>query len=166
MRKLAPLALNDFEAQPFRVSGTAELDADPLAIFAELSDPSLWFPLMSRSVWKTAATSGVGAEREIRHRILGRARERMLAWDSGERVAFTFSEVTSPFIDKAGEEWLLKRDGIYTRVHWLFVATPSRIGRPMTPILRNMMRVLFTRACTNIQKRAGTLKAEHAKNLA
>lgn len=165
MRKLAPLALDDFEAQPFRVSGTAELDADPLAIFAELSDPSLWFPLMARSVWKTAATSGVGAEREIRHRLLGRARERMLAWDTGERVAFTFKEVTSPFIDKAGEEWLLKRDGIYTRVHWLFVATPSRIGRPMTPILRNMMRVMFTRACTNIQKRAGTLKAEHAKNV-
>jgi hypothetical protein len=165
MRKLAPLALNDFDAQPFRVSGTAELDADPLAIFAELSDPSLWFPLMARSVWKTAATSGVGAEREIRHRLLGRARERMLAWDSGERVAFTFSEVTSPFIDKAGEDWRLERNGIYTRAHWLFVATPSRIGRPMTPILRNMMRVLFTRACTNIQKRAGTLKGEHAKNV-
>lgn len=165
MRKLAPLALSDFDAQPFRVSGTAELDADPLSVFTELSDPSLWFPLMARSVWKTAATSGVGAEREIRHRLLGRARERMLAWDSGERVAFTFSEVTSPFIDHAGEDWRLERDGIYTRVHWLFVATPSRIGRPMTPILRNMMRVLFTRACTNIQKRAGTLKAEHAKNV-
>jgi len=165
MRKLAPLALNDFDAQPFRVSGTAELDADPLAIFAELSDPSLWFPLMARSVWKTAATSGVGAEREIRHRLLGRARERMLAWDSGERVAFTLSEVSSPFIDQAGEEWLLERTGLYTRVHWLFVATPSRIGRPMTPMLRTMMRVLFTRACTNIQKRAGTLKAEHAKNV-
>jgi hypothetical protein len=165
MRKLAPLALHDFDAQPFRVSGTAELDADPLSIFAELSDPSLWFPLMARSVWKTAATSGVGAEREIRHRLLGRAREHMLAWDSGERVAFMFKEVTSPFIDSAGEDWRLERAGIYTRVHWLFVATPSRIGRPMTPILRNMMRVLFTRACTNIQKRAGTLKAEHAKNV-
>jgi hypothetical protein len=165
MRKLAPLALDDFEAQPFRVSGMAELDADPLAIFAELSDPSLWFPLMARSVWKTAATSGVGAEREIRHRLLGRARERMLAWDTGERVAFTFTGATSPFIDSAGEEWLLKRDGIYTRVHWLFTARPSRIGRPMTPVLRNLMRVLFTRACSNIQKRAGSLKGDRAKHV-
>lgn len=165
MRKLAPLALDDFEDQPFRVSGMAELDADPLSVFAELSDPSLWFPLMARSVWKTGATSGVGAEREIRHRLLGTAREKMLAWDTGERVAFTFTSVTSPFIDSAGEEWLLKRDGIYTRLHWLFVATPSRLGRPLTPVLRNLMRVMFNRACTNIQKRAGTLKGERAKNV-
>ena len=165
MRKLAPLALDDFEDQPFRVSGMAELDADPLSIFAELSDPSLWFPLMARSVWKTAATSGVGAEREIRHRLLGRAREKMLAWDVGERVAFTFTGATSPFIASAGEEWLMKRDGIYTRLHWLFVARPSTIGRPLTPLLRNMMRVMFSRACTNIQRRAGSVKGEHAKRV-
>ena len=62
-----------FDAQaPFpRVGGDRHsLDADPLAVFAELRDPSLWFPLMRRSVWHTGATSGVGAEREVDIRLL------------------------------------------------------------------------------------------------
>lgn len=165
MRTLRPLALTDFESQPVRISGSARLDADPLSVFAELSDPSLWFPLMSRSVWKTGATSGVDAEREIRHRLLGIARERMLAWDTGARVAFTMTQVSSPFIDQMGEEWLLGRDGIYTRLDWKIVATPSRLGWAAMPVMRRLLKSLFARACTNIQKRAGTVKREHAKNV-
>ena len=49
MRKVSPLRLAEFETQPFRISGSARLDADPLAVFAELGAPSLWFPLMRRS---------------------------------------------------------------------------------------------------------------------
>lgn len=162
MRRLTPLELHDFDAQPFRVAGSAQLDADPIAVFAELGDPSLWFPLMRRSVWKTAATSGVGAEREIDHRILGRARERMLAWDQGVRVAFTMTEVTSPFVDQLGEEWLVSREGIYTRLDFRLVATPSRIGRIAEPVLRRTLSTLFVRACRNIGKRAGRLKGMKA----
>ena len=162
MRTLSPLELHEFDSQPFRIGGSARLDADPLAVFAELSDPSLWFPLMKRSVWKTGATSGVGAEREIEHRLLGRARERMLAWDDGVRVAFTMTEVDSPFVDRVGEEWLVTRDGIYTQLDFKFVATPSRVGRLAQPVLRRALTLLFTRACTNIQKRAGTFKGMKA----
>lgn len=160
MRKVAPLSLDEFETQPFRMSGTARLDADPLAVFAELGDPSLWFPLMRRAVWKTAATGGVGAEREIDHRVFGRGRERMLAWDAGQRVAFTMTELSSPFIQQFGEEWLLGRDGIYTEVTWAVVATPTRLGRLAQPILGQMLRRFFTRACANIQKRAGSFRGE------
>lgn len=160
MRTLTPLSLDELETQPFRISGTAQLDADPLAVFAELGDPSLWFPLMRRSVWKTAATGGVGAEREIQHAIFGRARERMLAWDPGERVSFTMTQVSTPLVDRMGEEWLLSRESIYTRLDWIVVATPSRLGRFATPALRRILQVLFTRACTNIQKRAGSFRGE------
>ncbi len=158
MRKVAPLTLDDFEAQPFRISGSARLDADPIAVFAELGDSTLWFPLMRRSIWKTAATGGVGAEREIDHRVFGQVRERMLAWDPGARVAFTATEMSSPFIEKFGEEWLLRRDGIHTDVTWVVAATPTRIGRLAQPVMRQMMRTLFTRACTNIGKRAGSFR--------
>ena len=74
MRSMTPVALDDFAEQPFRFTATAKLDADPLAVFAELSDMSLWFPLMRRSVWKTGATSGVGAEREVDIRSFGKFR--------------------------------------------------------------------------------------------
>jgi len=162
MRKLTPLELHDFDSQPFRVAGSARLDADPNVVFAELSDPSLWFPLMRRSVWKTGATSGVGAEREITHAIFGRARERMLAWDQGVRVAFTMIEATSPFIDEMGEEWLITREDNQTMLDWKVVATPSRVGRLAQPVLRRMLATLFSRACTNIQKRAGVFRGMKA----
>jgi hypothetical protein len=162
MRKVTPLSLAEFETQPFRVSGMAELDADPLAVFAELADPSLWFPFMRRSVWKTAATGGVGAEREINNLLFGRARERMLAWDPGERVSFTMTEMSSPFVETFGEEWFLTREGIYTRVEWVVVAKPSRVGRAALPALRAMLKACFTRGCTNIQKRAGSYRGKQA----
>lgn len=165
MRTLRPLTLDELDSQPVRISGSAKLDADPISVFAELSDPSLWFPLMTRSVWKTGATSGVGAEREIRHRLLGTAREHMLAWDTGQRVAFTMTQVSTPLVEQFGEEWLLAREGIYTRVDWRVVATPSRLGWLAMPVMRRLMKSLFSRACTNIQKRAGTVKREHAKNV-
>jgi hypothetical protein len=162
MRKLTPLDLHEFDAQPFRVAGSALLEADPLVVFAELADPSLWFPLMQRSVWKTSATSGVGAEREIKHALLGRARERMLAWDQGVRVAFTLTEATSPFVESFGEEWLLTHEDSYTRVDWKVVATPSLAGRMLSPILQRTFAVLFTRACGNIGKRAASFKGKKA----
>src|ERR1043165_1470929 len=133
MRKLHPLALDDFETQPFRFTAAAQLDADPISVFAELRDPSLWFPLLYKSVWKTGATSGVGAEREVRLRTFGTFRERMLAWDEGERVAFTMTQTTSPLIDRMAEDWQVSRaDGIYTQLTFSIYATPSMIGRAAT----------------------------------
>ena len=120
---------------------------------------------MRRSICKTGATSGVGAEREVDVRTFGKFRERMLAWDGGERVAFTMVSTTSPLVDAMGEDWLVTRDDIYTRLDWLVVATPSRIGRPITPALRAILRVMFVRAAGNLQKRAGTFKREHAKEV-
>jgi hypothetical protein len=166
MRKLDPLALDDFETQPFRLVATAQLDADPISVFAELRDPSLWFPLLYKSVWKTGATSGVGAEREVRLRTFGTFRERMLAWDEGERVAFTMIGTTSALIERMAEDWQVSRDdGIYTRLTFTMYATPSMLGRAATPALRIIMRTLFMRAATNLQKRAGTLERERAKNV-
>lgn len=165
MRSMTPLALEEFSEQPFQFTATAKLDADPLSVFAELSDPSLWFPLMRRSVWKTAATSGIDAEREVEIRTFGRFRERMLAWDVRERVAFTMIGTTSPLVDRMGEVWQLSREDIYTRIDWVVVAQPTRIGRLATPALRAILRVMFMRAAGNIQKRAGTFKRERAKEV-
>jgi hypothetical protein len=162
---LRPLALDEFGEQPFQFTATAKLDADPLAVFAEFSDPSLWFPLMRRSVWKTGATSGVGAEREVDVMTFGKFRERMLAWDPGERVAFTMIGTTSPLMDQMGEDWRLTREDIYTRFDYVMVGRPTRIGRLATPALHAIMRMIFIRAAGNIQKRAGTFKGMRAKEV-
>jgi hypothetical protein len=165
MRSMPTLALDDFDEQPFRFTATAKLDADPLSVFAELGDPSLWFPMMRRSVWKTGATSGVDAEREVDMVGFGKFRERMLAWDPGERVAFTMIGTTSPLMDVMGEDWRVSREDIYTRLDWIVVAKPTLIGRAATLPLRGILRVMFMRGCGNLQKRAGTFKRERAKEV-
>jgi polyketide cyclase/dehydrase/lipid transport protein len=165
MRSMHALALDDFDEQPFRFTGTAKLDADPLAVFAELGDPSLWFPMMRRSVWRTGATSGVDAQREVDMAGFGRFRERMLAWDRGERVAFTMIATTTPLVDMMGEDWQLSREDIYTRIDWIVVAKPTLVGRAATLPLRGILRVMFMRACGNLQKRAGTFRRERAKEV-
>jgi hypothetical protein len=165
MRSMTPIALDEFDAQPFRFTATAKLDADPLAVFAELGDMSLWFPLMRRSVWKTAATSGIDAEREVSVRTFGTFRERMLAWDVGARVAFTMIGTTSPLVDRMGEDWRVSREDIYTRFDWIVVAKPTLLGRAATPALKAVLRMIFIRACGNLQKRAGTFKRERAKEV-
>ncbi|HEY5951475.1 MAG TPA: SRPBCC family protein [Kofleriaceae bacterium] len=165
MRSMTPLALDEFDAQPFRFTATAKLDADPIAVFAELGDPSLWFPLMTRSVWKTGATSGVGAEREVNVRTFGKFRERMLAWDTGERVAFTMTGSTSPLMECMGEDMRISREDIFTRLDWIVVGKPTLLGRVAAPALRAILRVIFIRAAGNIQKRAGTFKRERAKEV-
>ena len=78
MRRMDPMTLADAAAAPFRFSAAVLLDADIHAVFEELRDPSLWFPMMRRSVWHTGATSGVGAERIVDITGFGRFHERML----------------------------------------------------------------------------------------
>jgi hypothetical protein len=139
------------------------LRATPDAVFAELGDPSLWFALLRRSVWKTGATSGVGAQREVDVYGFGSFRERMLAWDPGQRVAFTMTGTTSPLVARMAEDMVIEplEDGV--RFHWNVFVTPTRLGRliPQGAILKG----LFVRSMSNLAKRtvwsAGRLAATH-----
>lgn len=162
MRTLDPIALLELESQPFQLVVSATLDAPPEAVFEELRDMSLWFPLMYKSVWKTGATSGVGAEREVRVRTFGTFRERMLAWDTGERVAFTMIETNSPLIDRMAEDWWVAHDTAGTRLTWKVYATPSRLARPASGVLKLVLKSIFGRAVTNLHKRVGTYQARKA----
>jgi len=156
MRSMVPMTLDDAADAPVRVGGRIRLDADPHAVFAELRDPSLWFPLMRKSVWRTGATGGVGAERMIEHPVLGAFREQFLVWDDGARVTFTMLETSSPFVARALEDWRLVREGDGTVAEWLVAAHPTTIGRVATPALKPTLRVLFTRGARALGKRAGT----------
>lgn len=156
MRDMAPMELADVAAAPIQVGGSVWLDADPHAVFTELADPSLWFPLMRRSVWHTGATAGVGAERDIRHPVLGAFRERMIAWTPGERLAFTMLATSSPFIARALEDWQLTPERGGTRADWVVAAHATKLGRVAAPALKATTRLLFARGIHALAKRAAT----------
>ena len=154
MRDMVPMTLDDAAAAPFRVTVTTQLEADPHAVFAELGDPSLWFPMMRRSVWRTGATSGVGAEREVDVLGFGRFRERMLVWEPGARVAFTMLATTSPLIARMTEDWRMSRVDGETRVEAIISGYPTKLGRIAQPVLRRVVATVFAGASRSLGKRA------------
>jgi hypothetical protein len=158
MRSMSPMTLDDFDTAPFRFAGSFELAATPDAIFDELGDPSLWFPMMRRSVWRTGATSGVGAKREVDVLGFGIFREQMLAWDRGRRVAFTMVETTSPLVTRMAEDWRITSSPKGARLDWIVAATPSPFARPITPALRVVLRGLFAMTKSGLAKRTAWSK--------
>jgi hypothetical protein len=163
MRELTPVSLEELATTRYRYSSM--LRATPDAVFAELGDPSLWFALLHHSVWKSGATSGVGAQREVAVHGFGSFRERMLVWDPGERVAFTMIGTTSPLVARMAEDMIIEplEDGV--RFHWNVVVTPTLLGRAIQPALGAILKGLFVRSVGNLAKRtvwsAGRLAATH-----
>ena len=170
MRELAPFSLADLATAPFHWERSAVIAATPEAVFAELGDPSLWFPLMHHSVWKSGATSGVGAIREVTLHAFGRFRVVMLAWDAPGRdghgrIAFTMTSVDSPLVDRMAEEMVVAphADGVVF-TYGVF-AEPSRLGKSLLPGLRLVLRGLFAGAVRGLAKRTawseGRVRATH-----
>jgi hypothetical protein len=153
MRDLVPMELSEIDHARVRFAGGDVLTATPEAIFDELGDPSLWLPLMRRSVWMTGATSGVGAEREVELALFGAFRERMLAWDRGRRLAFTMIATTSPLVARMAEDWRLVREPGGTRVSYTVAAELRPFARAMAPALRIVMRQLFGAGVRALVKR-------------
>lgn len=154
MRDMEPMTLAEIETAPFRVRQTARLDASPDGLFAQLIDPqswTRWFPLMYRAAWTSPETAGVGAEREVALRVFGGYRERMLAWDPGERFAFTMTASTSPLVRRMAEDYRLHREGSGVRLEWTVGAYPSTIGKLGAPALRLVLSRLFAGAGANLQ---------------
>jgi hypothetical protein len=154
---MEPMTLAEIETAPFRISMTARFAASPGALFAELADPRRWvewFPLMYRAEWTSQKTASVGAEREVALRVFGTYRERFLAWEPGERFAFTMLGSTSPLVARMAEDWRLTRTGSDrgVRLEWTVGGYPTTIGRVATPALRAVLSRMFSAGGAKLEK--------------
>jgi len=170
MRELAPFSLDDLATAPFHWERSAVIRATPEAVFDEFGDPSLWFALMHRSVWKSGATSGVGAIREVEFRMFGRFREVFLAWDppgrdGHGRVAFTMTAVDSPLAERMAEELSVAPHADGAVFTYAVYVDPSKVGKLLLPGMRVVLRGLFSGAVRGLTKRtawsAGRVRATH-----
>jgi carbon monoxide dehydrogenase subunit G len=152
MRALQPLALDEFDAAPFRFTASGQIAGSPRAVFDELGDPSKWFPLMTRCVYTTAETSGVGAEREVTVRMFGKFHARMLVWEPEKRLAFSMFGTTSRLIAQMGEDFRLAPDGDGVRIEWIVAARLTGLGR-MAPGLRLILGRMFAGYRRNLEAR-------------
>jgi uncharacterized protein YndB with AHSA1/START domain len=147
MKQLAPADLGFLDTAPLRITGSARLAASPDHVFASFADAPQWlrwWPMMTRCTW-TVDTAAVGAEREVAVRLLGRFRERMIAWQPGARFAFTMIGSTSPAASQLAEDYRLSADGGGTRIDWVLAAQPSAFGRVASPVMRALLGWMFRR---------------------
>ncbi|MBL9016612.1 MAG: SRPBCC family protein [Myxococcales bacterium] len=154
MRTLEPTDLAFFDTAPRTLRVSATIAARPDKVFASFAEPGQWprwFPLMHRAAW-TSGSHQVGAEREVALRLLGKFRERILAFDPGKRFAFTMIGTTSPLADQLAEDYRLSPDGTGTRIDWTLAARPSRIGGPAWVPTRILMKRVFLRGGKRLEK--------------
>ena len=148
MRRLDPTTLDYFDHAPVRIFAEATIPASPAAVFDALADApgwTAWFPLLHRAAW-LRGDGGVGAERTVALRLLGRFDERMIAWDPGQRLAFTMVAATSPFVRQMAEDYRLTAVGDATRIDWIMAATPTALGRVSRPALERIGVRMFAAA--------------------
>lgn len=154
MRTLEPVDLDFFATAPFRVTETLHLRASPEAVFGALADAPMWkrwWPLMHEARW-TKGTGAVGDEREVALRVLGRFAERFIAWEPGNRFAFSMIATTSPLVTQMGEDYRLFADGKGTRLDWTIAAVPTKIGNASTPVTRFISKRMIRRGIPKLDR--------------
>jgi len=158
VKSLVPTDLAFFDRAALRIVATTRLSASPARVFASFADPAAWprwFPLLKSARW-VEGQSGVGAEREVVMKALGRFRERFIAWDPGRRFAFTMIGSTSPLATQLAEDYQLSADGTGTRVDWIMAATPTTIGKLAGGPTSLLMRRLFARGGRRLEQLLST----------
>jgi uncharacterized protein YndB with AHSA1/START domain len=154
VKSLDPAGLDFFGTAPLQVSASVQLRATPERVFASFADAAdwlRWWPMMTACAW-TRDTGAVGAEREVAVRLLGRFRERMIAWQPGARFAFTMIGSTSPMATQLAEDYRLAADGTGTRIEWTLAAQPTTLGKLTAPVMRRTLLRMFQRGITNLDR--------------
>lgn len=155
MRDLSPCDLDWIEHAPTRIELRVSFAAPPPRVFAALADAAgwpRWFPTMTHARWLDGATGGLGHEREVALRALGRFRERFIAWEPPHRFAFTITATTSPMIHQLGEDYRLEPEGAGTQLRWTMGSSPRGVGKLATPLLRPLLRSILGRAARNLDR--------------
>jgi uncharacterized protein YndB with AHSA1/START domain len=155
MRSLPACDLAWIEQAPTVIKVSIHLSAPPDRVFAAFADAAgwpRWFPTMTDSRWLDDSGGGLGKERVVSLRSLGRFHERFIAWEEPHRFAFTVIGTTSSTIHQLGEDYRISADGSGSRFDWTMGSKPRGLGTIGTPILRMVASKILRRAVANLDR--------------
>lgn len=158
MFSLEPQPLSFADEAPIRVRDSAFVRATPERVFEAFADTAnwtRWFPLMHRAEWIGSDTKKIGAEREVALYLLGAYRERFIAWEPGERFAFTMTASSSPMARAIVEDFRFSKSGGSTRIDWTLAADPKPLGKLARPALEAIMPRVFRKSGERLEKYLG-----------
>jgi uncharacterized protein YndB with AHSA1/START domain len=153
--------LDFIERAPHRFAHEAEVSGTPERVFEALAGPEFeaWFADMGRFEWKTKEPRGCGSIREVSTSFT-KVRERFVAWEPGQRLAFAIDAMSIPLAAQMLEDFqLAKALPGRTLLRWTVYYRPGLLMRLTWPISRpefgKMFQDSFQRICARLSAEGG-----------
>ncbi|MFJ6947526.1 SRPBCC family protein [Streptomyces wuyuanensis] len=150
--RLRPVEMDFTLSAPVRLVFTAEVRADPAAVYRALAEDVEGWP-----GWFTAITSARptrdGAGREVRLRGGTRFQETIMSREPGERYAYRIDETNAPGVRAMLEEWRLTPAGPGTRVRWTMAVDGPAPLRLLMGLAKPALGRAFRDAVRNLDRR-------------
>jgi|KBSMisStaDraftv2_1062788.scaffolds.fasta_scaffold1406860_1 uncharacterized protein YndB with AHSA1/START domain len=133
--------LDWIERAPISFSGSATTTASPEAVFAILADHERWpewFPVIKKTEVLGPAREGVGMRR-LTTIPGGKVEELIIAWDPGQRWAFTVTAVSPGIVHALVEDCRIEPARSGTRVTYTMYLDPVAPLRPIMKLMKGLM---------------------------
>jgi carbon monoxide dehydrogenase subunit G len=131
-------------------------------VFAAFVDPDGWpgwFPGVRAAAYTSPPPFGVGTIR-VAHVRGTRWVEEMVAWDDGQRWAWTVLRASVPFANAQVECFEFLDAGSGTRVRWTLALEPRMVARLGARFAAGAVRRLLARATANLDARLGRMAVQ------
>jgi hypothetical protein len=131
-----------------RLRGGFEIARPAATVWSELTagDTLHWCRILQKVTWTSPRPFGVGTTREVKA-LWGAnlLREHYFRWEEGHRHSFYAVESSGPLFKALAEDYLVEPRGADAcRFTWTIAVEPSAVGRPGTPVNRQILKTLLT----------------------
>ena len=141
MGTVAQKHLDWIERAPVSFSGSVTTTASPQAVFAILADHERWpdwFPLLKKEEVLGPRREGVGIRR-VATFPGGKVEEIIIAWDPGQRLAFTATAVSPGIVRALIDDCRIEAAPSGTRVTYTTYLEPVSVFRPLMGLMKGLM---------------------------
>ncbi|WP_442933014.1 SRPBCC family protein [Mycobacterium kyogaense] len=140
------VGLDFLDSAPHRIVSTVDLEITPAQLFEVLADEHSWpqwATVITKVTWTSPPPRGVGTTRTVDMRGGLSGNEEFLAWDSFERMAFRFNEISTSAMAAFAEDYRVVPTSRGCHLTWIMALAPAnlagRVGLTLgAPVMNRM----------------------------